>query len=49
MPTELHDCVQTWWHVTDTALRDTGDLTSYERNQIEPRVGTSKVPYTSQN
>lgn len=43
MPTELQDCVQSWWDVTDTALRDNGDLTSYERNQIKPRVGTSKL------
>ncbi|CAG8891849.1 unnamed protein product [Penicillium egyptiacum] len=44
MPTVLHDCVQTWWRVTEIALRDTGDLTGYEQTQIETlfRSGPSR-------
>ncbi|KAJ5124464.1 uncharacterized protein N7515_008289 [Penicillium bovifimosum] len=41
MPTVLHDCVQTWWRVSEISLRDTGDLTGYEQTQIETLVGTT--------
>ncbi|KAJ5495112.1 hypothetical protein N7539_000228 [Penicillium diatomitis] len=41
MPTVLHDCVQTWWRLSEIAMRDTGDLTGYEQAQIETLVGTT--------
>lgn len=47
MPTEVHDCCQDWWRVSEITLRDVGDLTGYEQAQIDVRVGTSKLPYAS--
>ncbi|KAJ6150362.1 hypothetical protein N7471_001561 [Penicillium samsonianum] len=51
MPTEVHDCCQDWWRVSEITLRDVGDLTGYEQAQIDVRVGTMLQfpwgPYTS--
>ncbi|KAE8310685.1 hypothetical protein BDV41DRAFT_368961 [Aspergillus transmontanensis] len=41
MPTDIHDCAQDWWQITQMALRNTGDLTDYEQLQIQARVATT--------
>lgn len=47
MPTELYDCHQDWWHVSEMSLQNTGQLANYEQAQIKPRVVTSKLPSAS--
>ncbi|KAJ5919600.1 hypothetical protein N7454_009435 [Penicillium verhagenii] len=41
MPTGIRDCVQSWWRVSEIALREAGDLTAYEQIQIRTLVGTT--------
>jgi hypothetical protein len=46
MPTELHDCCQSWWRLSEINLRRIGDLTDDEQAQLDVLVGASKIPYT---
>ncbi|KAJ5436213.1 hypothetical protein N7445_007098 [Penicillium cf. griseofulvum] len=41
MPTEVHDCCQDWWRLSEIRLRENGDLTGDEQAQVKIRVGTT--------
>ncbi|KAJ5822971.1 hypothetical protein N7447_005311 [Penicillium robsamsonii] len=40
MPTEVHNCSQSWWRLSETNLRRIGDLTDGEHVQLDVLVGT---------
>ncbi|CAP79912.1 Pc12g02850 [Penicillium rubens Wisconsin 54-1255] len=41
MPTELHDCCQSWWRLSEINLRRIGDLTDDEQAQLDVLVGAT--------
>jgi hypothetical protein len=43
IPTEVQDCCQDWWRLSEIRLWDIGDLTRDEQRQLEVRVSTSKI------
>lgn len=47
--TDLHDSCQDWWYVSQLEMGSTGQLITHESLQIRPKVGTSKLLWTSLN